>query len=73
MLDRQLPFCDRPRQSVLSAVGGGVLGGGAGLALGVEPVLAVALAGGIGGALDVGAHLLVRDPQFEAALETVRQ
>lgn len=67
-----IPYCDTPWQSVGAAVTGGLVGGGGGLALGLDPVVVVALAGALGGAADLGAHLVRRDAQFEATIREVR-
>jgi hypothetical protein len=67
-----IPYCETPWQSVAAAVAGGVAGGVSGVALGLDPVGVVLLAGGLGGVSDLVAHVVRRDPQFVAAVETVR-
>jgi len=67
-----IPFCDTPGQSALVGMAGGLLGGIAGIALGLDTVGVAVLAGVLGGGGDLGAHLLRRDEQFEAALAALR-
>ena len=67
-----IPYCETPWQSVGAAVAGGVGGGLAGVALGLDPPSVVALAGALGGLGDIGAHVVRRDPQFVAALREAR-
>ncbi|WP_276257589.1 hypothetical protein [Haloglomus litoreum] len=56
-----LPFCDTPEQSVVIAVGSGLLGGGIGLATGLDPTGVVALAGGLAVAGEVAGHAAAGD------------
>lgn len=67
-----IPYCETPWQSVAAAVAGGVAGGVSGAALGLDPAGVVLLAGTLGGASDLVAHVVRRDPQFVAAVEAVR-
>jgi hypothetical protein len=64
-----IPFCDTPGQSVAAALLGGVAGGLAGLALGLDAVGVAVLAGGLGGLGDLLVHVLRGDPQFLAATD----
>jgi hypothetical protein len=66
-------FCDTPVQSAIAAVVGGLVGGLVGFSLGLGIVGVSVLAGVLGGAGDVVAHLLRRDEGFEEALEEVRR
>lgn len=61
--------CETPEQSLAAGVLGGLTAGLAGLALGLGPVGVVLVAVVIAATLDLGAHLVRRDPQFEAALQ----
>jgi uncharacterized protein YcfJ len=67
------PFCGTPRQSAVAAVAGGLLGGAAGAALGLDVVGVAVLAGLLGGLTDLGVHVVRRDAQFRAAIEQVRR
>lgn len=64
--------CDTPRQSAVAAVAGGLVGGAAGVAVGLDVLGVAVLAGLLGGLGDVGAHLLRGDAQFRAAVAQVR-
>jgi hypothetical protein len=70
--DQTMLFCDTPAQSAVAAVLGGLGGGIAGLALGIDALSVVVLAGLLGGCLDLGAHLLRQDEQFRTAVSQVR-
>ena len=63
-----IPYCESPRQSLLAALVGGLLGTVFAGLLGLGVPETLVLAGGLGGLGDLGAHFLRRDPQFEAAL-----
>lgn len=67
-----IPYCETPWQSVVAAVGGGLIGGLVALLFGLAFIETLVLAGLLGGLGDLGAHLLRRDPQFEAAVARVR-
>lgn len=66
-------ICETPGQSVVAAITGGLGGGILGLWAGVAPLSAVVLAGVLGGCADLGAHLLRRDEQFQAAVASLRE
>jgi len=68
-----IPFCDCPGQSVVAAVGAGLVGGAAGVAFGLSITGVALLAGVLGGLGDVGFHLVRRDEQFRSALARVRR
>jgi len=65
-------FCDTPVQSAVAAVLGGLLGAVVGVSLGFGVVGVAVLAGVLGGAGDVAAHLVRRDEQFREAVAQVR-
>ena len=58
-----LPFCDTPEQSAVVATGSGLLGGGIGLVVGLDPTGVVALAGGLALAGEVAGHAAAGDIQ----------
>ncbi|MFP4174662.1 MAG: hypothetical protein ACLFSW_02645 [Halobacteriales archaeon] len=66
-------FCDTPGQSAVAAVAGGLIGGAVGATLGFGIVGVAVLAGVLGGAGDVAAHLIRRDEQFREAVSRVRR
>ena len=68
-----VPGCETPGQSLAAGAVGGLTAGVVGLAANLGVVAVVALAVLVAASLDIGAHLLRRDPQFEAALSSVRQ
>ena len=65
-------LCETPGQSAVAAVVGGLLGGAVGAGLGFGIVGVVALAGVLGGAGDVVAHIIRCDEQFREAVSDVR-
>jgi hypothetical protein len=65
-------FCETPEQSAVAAVAGGLLGGAAGVALGLDVPGVALLAGLLGGLADLAAHVVRGDEQFRAAVERVR-
>ncbi|MCX2819678.1 MAG: putative oligopeptide transporter (OPT) family protein [Methanobacteriota archaeon] len=66
-------FCDTPVQSAVAAVIGGLVGGLTAVSLGLGTVGVAVLAGVLGGAGDMIAHLVRRDEQFEEAVSRVRR
>jgi hypothetical protein len=56
-----LPFCDTPEQSALIGLGSGLLGGGIGLAVGLDGTGVVALAGGLAFASEMAGHAAAGD------------
>lgn len=66
-------FCDTPEQSAAVGVAAGVIGGVAGLWVGLGTQGVVAVAGGLALAGDLGVHVLRGDEQFVAAGEHIRR
>ncbi len=60
-----VPFCDSPDQSVAVGVFSGLVGGGAGLALGLGPIGVAALAGSLALGGELLGHALAGDFRHE--------
>lgn len=58
-----LPFCDTPEQSAVIGVGSGLLGGGIGLATGLDATGVVALAASLAFAGELAGHAAAGDFQ----------
>lgn len=71
-MERTVPFCETPGQSVAIGVFSGVIGGVLGLLLGfgLGSVVAVACLLAVVG--DIGAHAVRRDAQFREAIAQLR-
>ncbi|MFC7176075.1 hypothetical protein [Halosegnis marinus] len=64
--------CDTPGQSLVVMLVAGLLAGGAGLAAGLGPVAVALLAGALALVGEVGAHVVRGDPQWRAAVASLR-
>jgi hypothetical protein len=66
------PFCDTPGQSVAVGLLSGLVGGGVGLAAGLDAVAVAALAGLLALGGEVGAHVVRGDEQWREAIAALR-